>query len=114
MRHFFLSALVIACSAAPLSAQDLRESACVIGQGEISCGRVVATGDVVRRTGEINIESLVQALARPGVGGGGTSLNPSECEILGGTIKADASCPFGITCEAASGNRVCINEITSP
>jgi hypothetical protein len=38
-------------------------------------------------------------------------LNPQQCEILGGTIKADAACGFGITCQAANGNRVCIDTI---
>ena len=118
MRHLFLTALVMVCGAAPLSAQELGKGACVLERGQISCGRVVATGEMIGPAGDIDLQSLAKALTDfrpvPGPGGGGAvELNPQECEILGGTIKADAACGFGITCQAANGNRVCIDTIIS-
>ncbi len=116
MRHLFLSALVTVCGAAPLSAQELGKGACVSDGGQVSCGRVVATGELLGPTGDLDLLALGKALTdfRPTPGGGGAvELNPQECEILGGTIKADASCGFGITCQAANGNRVCIDTIIS-
>lgn len=116
MRHLFLTALVMVCGAAPLSAQELSKGACVLDRGQVSCGRVVALGELIGPAGEIDLPSLVKALGdfRPGTvagGGGAVQLNPQECEILGGTIKADAACGFGITCQGSNGNRVCINTI---
>ena len=115
MRHVFLTALVMVCGAAPLSAQELNKGACVLDRGQISCGRVVAIGEMVGANGDIDLPSLAKALAdfRPGtvVGGGAVQLNPQQCEILGGTIKADAACGFGITCQGSNGNRVCIDTI---
>ncbi|HET7715679.1 MAG TPA: hypothetical protein VFK86_08635 [Bauldia sp.] len=117
MRHLFLTAFVAVCGTAPLSAQELGKSACVFDRGQVSCGRVVATGQLLGPTGDLDLRALGKALIdlrpSPGLGGGAVELNPQECEILGGTIKADASCGFGITCQAANGNRVCIDTIIS-
>ena len=116
MRHLFLTALVMVCGAAPLSAQELSKGACVLDRGQISCGRVVATGPMLGPTGEIDLPSLAKALIDvrpvPGGGGGGVvQLNPQECEILGGTIKADAACGFRHHLPGSNGNRVCIDTI---
>jgi hypothetical protein len=116
MRHLFLTALVMVCGAAPLSAQELSKGACVLDRGQISCGRVVALGEMIGSAGEIDLPSLAKALGdvRPGTvpgGGGVVQLNPQQCETLGGTIKADAACGFGITCQGSNGNRVCIDTI---
>jgi hypothetical protein len=88
----FLAALVIVSGVAPLSAQESGKGACVLDRGQISCGRVVA-GQVMRSTGDIDLQSLAKALTglgpARGLGGGAQQLNPQECETLGGALKAE-------------------------
>jgi hypothetical protein len=78
MRQLFLAALVIVSGVAPLSAQESGKGACVLDRGQISCGRVVA-GQVMRSTGDIDLQSLAKALTglgpARGLGGGAQELN---------------------------------------
>jgi hypothetical protein len=38
-------------------------------------------------------------------------LSVGECETLGGRLKVDNSCDFGITCVGSNGGRACITEM---
>jgi hypothetical protein len=41
-------------------------------------------------------------------------LSAEECETLGGRLKVDNNCGFGITCVGSNGGRACITEMKQP